>query len=78
MSDEQQFTIQPHPAKDNVAPSETTGGLGSAPNLSHLPKGPADTATSKGPHVPSAEIASQLEKPKTREELQAMKDSFTD
>lgn len=62
---EQSFTIQPHPAKDNVPPTETTPGLGSAPTLQNPHQ-------AKPPHVPSQAIAESLEKPKTREELQAL------
>lgn len=44
--------------------------LGGSPNLAHLDKGPL--ASSKPHHIPSPEIVNQLEKPKTREELQAL------
>ncbi|ORY27356.1 hypothetical protein BCR39DRAFT_538451 [Naematelia encephala] len=66
-SEEQQFTIQPHPAKTNN-PSDLTsepaehGGLQSAS---------ANAYNARGPHVPTKEIAQGLEKPKTHDELKA-------
>ncbi|KAK4057425.1 hypothetical protein OIO90_001494 [Microbotryomycetes sp. JL221] len=75
-SGEQQFTIQPHPAKDNVPPSrfkgddaEQTPGLGGAPTLGHLHQ--QDPTGGKQPYVPSQDLANNLEKPLSREELQA-------
>ncbi|KAM0749485.1 hypothetical protein T439DRAFT_327172 [Meredithblackwellia eburnea MCA 4105] len=76
--EEQQFTIQPHPAKTNNPAdlvsggnAESTPGLGGAPNLAHLHQG-NPLEGKGGPHVVSKEIAEGLEKPKTREELQAL------
>ncbi|GAA5901714.1 hypothetical protein JCM5296_005387 [Sporobolomyces johnsonii] len=78
-SEEQQFTIQPHPAKDNYAPfpgsdAEATPGLGSAPNLAHLHQAQQDPTGGRGsnPHIISQETAEGLEQPKSREELQAL------
>lgn len=64
----------PHPAKDNTAPTETTPGLGSAPNLSHLQQ--ANPFTAKGPHQVAPEVAKGLEEPKTREELQKLQEEL--
>jgi len=63
--------IRPHPAKSNFPGSETeaTPGLGGAPNLSHLHE---NATQAKQPHVISKEVAEGLEKPKSREELQAL------
>lgn len=63
---EEQFNILPHPAKSNN-PSDLQdpaahGGLQGAG---------ANAYNAKGPHVPSAEIASGLEQPKSSEELKA-------
>lgn len=53
-----EFTIQPHPATTND-PADLQRGFG----------GDASAFNATGPHVPSAQIASSLEKPKTREEV---------
>ncbi|KDE06499.1 hypothetical protein MVLG_03151 [Microbotryum lychnidis-dioicae p1A1 Lamole] len=80
---EQEFKIQPHPTKDNIAPSfpgsdaEGTAGLGGAPNLAHLHKA-QDPTQARGPHVPKDEIAMKLEQPKSREELQALAKSLNE
>lgn len=64
MSDSNDFKIQPHPAKDNSRVVEATPGFGSAPTLQKPHQ-------AKEPYVPSDDIVAGLEKPKTREELQA-------
>lgn len=73
-SDEQQFHIQPHPAKDNVDADQIErqhGGLGSA--LDGLDARQQQPLQGKpGPFVPQVE----LEKPKSREELQALAQSL--
>jgi len=58
---EQQFTIQPHPAKDNN-PASLQPGNGSqlAPGVTSAP----------GPQVLSNETANSLEQPLSHEELQ--------
>ncbi|WVR03125.1 hypothetical protein IAU60_000115 [Kwoniella sp. DSM 27419] len=64
---EQSFNILPHPATTNN-PSDlqsepaTHGGLQSAG---------ANAYNAKGPHIPSAEVAQNLEQPKSRDELKA-------
>ncbi|KAK4052759.1 hypothetical protein OIV83_002046 [Microbotryomycetes sp. JL201] len=64
--------------RDNVPPSrfkgddaEQTPGLGSAPTLGHLHQAQQDPTGGKQPYVPSNDIAQSLEKPLSREELQA-------
>ncbi|SCV69369.1 BQ2448_2389 [Microbotryum intermedium] len=80
---EQEFKIQPHPAKDNIAPSfpgsdaEGTAGLGGSPNLAHLHKA-QDPTQAKGPHIPSEEVAKGLEQPKSREDLQGLAKSLNE
>ncbi|KAI0683276.1 hypothetical protein BC835DRAFT_1296446 [Cytidiella melzeri] len=65
--DEQQFSIQPHPAQTNnprdLEPPQPGGGLNSNPEMQafHTP----------GPYVPSPSLMQNVEKPKTREELKA-------
>ncbi|GAA5986629.1 hypothetical protein JCM11641_005170 [Rhodosporidiobolus odoratus] len=74
-SEEQQFSIQPHPAKDNYDPSqfvEPTPGLGSAPTLQGGKEASAYGGRGGAPHVISSEVAEGLEPPKSREELQAL------
>ncbi|KAJ6466855.1 hypothetical protein C8R45DRAFT_839032 [Mycena sanguinolenta] len=65
-NEEPTFSIQPHPAKTNdpadLAP-EQTGGLASNPN--------EQAFHARDPHVPSTQVMASLEKPATREELQA-------
>ncbi|KAJ7182728.1 hypothetical protein C8R43DRAFT_967903 [Mycena crocata] len=64
--EDQQFTIQPHPAKTNdpadLNPPQT-GGLASNPN--------EQAFHARDPHVPSQQVMAGLEKPLSREELQA-------
>lgn len=65
-AEEQQFSIQPHPAKTNnpadLAP-QPGAGITSKPEFEafHTP----------GPYVPSAATANSVEPPKSREELRA-------
>ncbi|GAA5886429.1 hypothetical protein JCM6882_001636 [Rhodosporidiobolus microsporus] len=68
--EEQQFSILPHPAKDNNPTQETTPGLGSAPTLD----GNAGVFGARGdkPHIVSEDLLKGLEEPKSREELQAL------
>ncbi|KAJ7267397.1 hypothetical protein C8J57DRAFT_1327618 [Mycena rebaudengoi] len=64
--EEPAYSIQPHPAKSNDPADlmpEATGGLGSDPI------GKAFHA--RDPHLPTAQVMAGLEKPATREELQA-------
>ncbi|KAJ7040703.1 hypothetical protein C8F04DRAFT_948235 [Mycena alexandri] len=64
--EEQQFSIQPHPAKSNdpadLQPPQT-GGLASNPN--------EQAFHARDPHVPSQQVMAGLEQPASREELQA-------
>ncbi|KAK7052249.1 hypothetical protein R3P38DRAFT_3172577 [Favolaschia claudopus] len=65
-SGEQNFSIQPHPAKTNDPADlmpEQTGGLASNPN--------AGAFHARDPHVPSQQVMAGMEKPLSREELQA-------
>ncbi|EIM83747.1 uncharacterized protein STEHIDRAFT_123361 [Stereum hirsutum FP-91666 SS1] len=63
---EQQVGIQPHPAKTNdpsdLAP-QPGGGLTSKPEL--------QAHHARDPHVPSPQVAANVEEPKSREELRA-------
>ncbi|KAJ7705454.1 hypothetical protein B0H17DRAFT_668679 [Mycena rosella] len=65
-SSEEQFSIQPHPAKSNdpadLQPPQT-GGLASNPN--------EQAFHARDPHVPSQQVLAGLEQPLSREELQA-------
>jgi len=65
--DEQQFSIQPHPAKSNnpaeVEGPQVGGGLNSNPEM--------QAHHARGPHVPSQEIKNSLEQPLSRDELKA-------
>ncbi|KAI0821468.1 hypothetical protein BC629DRAFT_1461213 [Irpex lacteus] len=64
---EQQFSIQPHPARTNdprdLEPPQVGGGLNSNPEQQafHTP----------GPYIPKQELTQNLEKPKGRDELRA-------
>lgn len=85
MSEDKSFNILPHPHKGaQNTPSfpgsdaEQTSGLGGAPNLEHLHKAQADITGGKGPHIPDQSIAEGLEKPKTREELEALSKSLNE
>jgi len=60
---EQQFTIQPHPAKDNVPPQ-----LGAGPNNGLEPNFAALNARG-GPYIPTQDQLNSLEAPLSREEL---------
>ncbi|KAJ7176683.1 hypothetical protein C8R46DRAFT_1213270 [Mycena filopes] len=64
--EEQQFSIQPHPAKSNdpadLQPPQT-GGLASNPN--------EQAFHARDPHVPSQQVMAGLEQPASREELKA-------
>ncbi|TDL20348.1 hypothetical protein BD410DRAFT_791155 [Rickenella mellea] len=64
---EQQFTIQPHPAKTNnpadLEPPQLGAGLNNKPEFS--------AHQTPGPYVPSAAIASNIEPPASREEMRA-------
>ncbi|PFH48571.1 hypothetical protein AMATHDRAFT_103867, partial [Amanita thiersii Skay4041] len=68
---EQSFTILPHPAKSNdpadLDPAHPGAGTGGG--LKSNPLGAV--FNSPGPFIPSEEMASSLEKPLSREELQA-------
>ncbi|BGP34751.1 hypothetical protein JCM10296v2_006573 [Rhodotorula toruloides] len=86
---EQEFTIQPHPAKDNVPPpnfpgsdAEATPGLGGAPTLQHLhdPSRPENIMGGRGnaPHVPDNDKLQNLEQPKSREELRKLQASLNE
>ncbi|KAL7411902.1 hypothetical protein BDY24DRAFT_416805 [Mrakia frigida] len=59
---EQEFTIQPHPATTNNPETDPALQAGS---------GKASATGARDPYVPSKDIAESLEKPKSREELQA-------
>ncbi|PWN25223.1 hypothetical protein BDZ90DRAFT_262670 [Jaminaea rosea] len=59
--DEQQFSIQPHPA--------TTNDPSTDPALTG--KGGQDATGKPGPFIPDDEMASKLEKPKSSDELKA-------
>jgi len=65
--DEQQFSIQPHPATSNnpaeVEGPQVGGGLNSNPEM--------QAHHARGPHVPSQEIKNSLEQPLSRDELKA-------
>ncbi|KAI0254506.1 hypothetical protein BJV78DRAFT_1184735 [Lactifluus subvellereus] len=67
-SQEQQFTIQPHPAKTNN-PADLTGGPQSGCGLDS--QSGARIFHARDPHIPSEDIVKGLEQPKTREELHA-------
>ncbi|BGP27067.1 hypothetical protein JCM10295v2_006029 [Rhodotorula toruloides] len=86
---EQEFTIQPHPAKDNVSPpnfpgsdAEATPGLGGAPTLQHLhdPSRAENVFGGRGnaPHVPDNDKLQNLEQPKSREELRKLQASLNE
>ncbi|KAI0042768.1 hypothetical protein FA95DRAFT_532527 [Auriscalpium vulgare] len=62
---EQQFSIQPHPAKTNDPAdlNRDTGGLQS--------QQPAGALHARDPHVPSPQIVNSLEAPAPRDELRA-------
>ncbi|KAJ7678131.1 hypothetical protein DFH06DRAFT_1167949 [Mycena polygramma] len=65
-NEEQSFSIQPHPAKTNDPADlqqEQTGGLASNPN--------AGAFHARDPHVPSQQVMAGLEKPASKEELEA-------
>ncbi|EIN04648.1 hypothetical protein PUNSTDRAFT_76036 [Punctularia strigosozonata HHB-11173 SS5] len=66
-SGEQRFGILPHPAKTNdprdVEGPQLGGGLNSNPEVGAF--------HARDPHVPSQQIANNLEKPLSREELRA-------
>jgi len=63
---EQQFNILPHPAKSNE-PADLVGGPRPGAGLNSKPEFHAYHA--RDPHVPSQEVVSSLEAPKSREEL---------
>ncbi|EIW75962.1 hypothetical protein CONPUDRAFT_111803 [Coniophora puteana RWD-64-598 SS2] len=70
---EQQFTIQPHPAKTNnpsdlVDPPQPGAGLNSNPEM--------QAHHARQPHVPSQDILNSLEQPKSREELRARQEEL--
>ena len=56
------FQIQPHPATTNDPETDPAIQAGS---------GKANTLGSRDPHVPSKDVADNLEKPKSREEVSA-------
>jgi len=66
-SDEQKFSIQPHPAKSNnpaeVESPQLGGGLNSNPEM--------QAHHARDPYVPSPQIVNNLEQPATREQLRA-------
>ncbi|KAJ7319037.1 hypothetical protein B0H14DRAFT_2783534 [Mycena olivaceomarginata] len=65
-TEEPTFSIQPHPAKTNDPADlqpEQTGGLASNPNEAIF--------HARDPHVPTKEVLEGLDKPLSREELQA-------
>lgn len=62
---EQQFSIQPHPATDND-PNSLTGN-----NSGLLGSQGSHVASQPGPHIMGKEVASNLEEPASREELRA-------
>ncbi|KAF8483584.1 hypothetical protein DFH94DRAFT_690064 [Russula ochroleuca] len=64
---EQSYSIQPHPAKSND-PADLAGGP--QPQPGHAQAG-TGAFHARDPHVPSEDILSRLEQPKTREELRA-------
>ncbi|BGP19392.1 hypothetical protein JCM10213_000629 [Rhodosporidiobolus nylandii] len=73
-AEEQRFSIQPHPAKDNIDRSkevEATPGFGAAPTLGGK-EANAYGGRGNQPHVMSDDIAQGLEQPKSREELQKL------
>jgi len=65
--DEQQFTIQPHPAKSNNPADAESPQLGAGLNSS--PEMQAHHA--RDPYIPSKEIKDNLEQPLSRDELRA-------
>ncbi|BGP42834.1 hypothetical protein JCM10450v2_006950 [Rhodotorula kratochvilovae] len=76
MADEQEFKIQPHPAKSNFPGSdaEATPGLGGAPNLAHLHQQDALGGRGGNPHITDA----KLEQPKSHDELQRLQAQLND
>ncbi|KAH9975472.1 hypothetical protein BGW80DRAFT_1297253 [Lactifluus volemus] len=69
-SREQQFSIQPHPAKSNN-PADLTAGDGPQPGCGLDSQSGAEIFHARGPHIPSEDIVKNLEQPQTREELHA-------
>ncbi|KAI9512014.1 hypothetical protein F5148DRAFT_158246 [Russula earlei] len=65
-SQEQSYSIQPHPAKSND-PSDLTGNPQSDLSL----QAGLGALNVPGPNIPSVDILTQVEKPKTRDELRA-------
>jgi len=65
---EPSYSIQPHPAKSNdpadlQQPSQPGGGLATS--------NPMAAHHARDPHIPSQQIQNNMEKPLSREELQA-------
>ncbi|KAI0266384.1 hypothetical protein BC834DRAFT_874326 [Gloeopeniophorella convolvens] len=67
-SQEQQYSIQPHPAKTND-PADLTEGPQLGGGLNSNPEAGAFHA--RGPYVPPRDLTDGLEQPQSREELRA-------
>jgi len=63
---EQSFSIQPHPAKTN-----DPADLAKGPQSGNVHAGTGGAFHARDPHIPSEDILSRIEQPKTREELRA-------
>ncbi|KAK9895249.1 hypothetical protein P389DRAFT_90473 [Cystobasidium minutum MCA 4210] len=71
---EQEFSIQPHPAKDNgeCRDEDPNSLTGNTPGL--LGNKDSQVASQPGPHIMSKDIASTLEEPLSRDELRKRAD----
>ncbi|POY74738.1 hypothetical protein BMF94_2214 [Rhodotorula taiwanensis] len=77
---EQQFSIQPHPATSND-PADIErqhGGLGGAPTLQHLQGAQASPFGGRGdqPHIPNQDMLNNLEEPMNRDQLHARQEEL--